>query len=101
FLRRQQRADGSWGHQTGKVGKRFTPGITALSALTLLECGVSVKDPQVQRAATYLRQRMPDLTVAYSISLAILFFDRLGEPSDVARIRTLALRLLAGQKTSG
>ncbi len=101
FLRRQQRADGSWGHQTGKVGKRFTPGITALAALTLLECGVPANDPQVQQAAKYLRQRMPDLTVTYSISLAILFFDRLGEVSDAARIRTLALRLIAGQKTSG
>jgi hypothetical protein len=101
FLRRQQRADGSWGHQTGKAGKRFTPGITALSALTLLECGVPAKDPQVQQAAKYLRQQMPDLTVTYSTSLAILFFDRLGDESDAARIRTLALRLIAGQKTSG
>jgi hypothetical protein len=101
YLRRQQRADGSWGHQTGNVGKRFTPGVTALSALTLLECGVPAKDPQVQQAARYLRERMPDLTLTYSISLAILFFDRLGAESDAARIRTLALRLIAGQKTSG
>jgi hypothetical protein len=101
YLRRQQRADGSWGHQTGKVGKRFTSGITALSALTLLECGVPAKDPQVQQAARYLRERMPDLTATYSTALAILFFDRLGAESDAARIRTLALRLIAGQKTSG
>ncbi len=101
FLRRRQRADGSWGHQTGKAGKRFTPGIMALSGLTLLECGVPAKDPQVRSAALYLRQRMPDLTATYSISLAILFFDRLGDAADAARIRTLALRLIAGQKTSG
>src|SRR6185437_8061892 len=67
----------------------------------LLECGVKANDPQVQVAAKYLRRRMPDLTATYSISLAILFFDRLGEPQDAARIRTLALRLIAGQKPSG
>jgi hypothetical protein len=44
---------------------------------------------------------MPELTATYSISLAILFFDRLGDATDAARIRTLALRLMAGQKPSG
>ncbi len=101
FLRRRQNADGSWGHQTTLSGRRYTPGITALSALTLLECGVSTKDAHVRSAAQYLRQHMPELTNTYSISLAILFFDRLGEQSDAARIRTLALRLIAGQKPSG
>ncbi|HTU89833.1 MAG TPA: hypothetical protein VMF69_07040 [Gemmataceae bacterium] len=101
FLRRQQHADGSWGHQIGDAGKRHTSGITALSALTLLECGVPAKDGQVRSAARYLRQRMKDLTNTYSISLALLFFDRLGEEADAARIRTLALRLIAGQKPSG
>jgi hypothetical protein len=101
YLRRQQHADGSWGHQTGTAGKRFTPGITALSGLTLLECGVPAKDPQVRSVAKYLRQRMPELTTTYSISLALLFFDRLDDKDDAARIRTLALRLIAGQKPSG
>ena len=101
YLRRQQHADGRWGNQTDKAGKRFTSGITALSGLTLLECGVPPRDPQVRLAAHYLRQRMPELTTTYSISMAILFFDRLGEAGDAARIRTLALRLIAGQKPSG
>ncbi|HTU22676.1 MAG TPA: hypothetical protein VMG10_31845, partial [Gemmataceae bacterium] len=101
YLRRQQHADGSWGNQTGVAGKRFTSGITALSGLTLLECGVPARDPQVRLAAHYLRQRMPELTTTYSISMAILFFDRLGEAGDAARLRTLALRLIAGQKPSG
>jgi hypothetical protein len=101
FLRRRQHSDGSWGNQTGSLTKRFTPGITALCGLTLLECGVPSKDAQVRSAAQYLRQRMPELTTTYSISMAILFFDRLGDESDVARIRTLALRLLTGQKPSG
>ena len=101
YLRRQQRADGSWGNQTGVAGKRFTPGITALSGLTLLECGVPPRDAQVRLAAHYLRHRMSELTTTYSISVTILFLDRLGEPGDAARIRTLALRLIAGQKTSG
>jgi hypothetical protein len=101
FLRRRQHPDGSWGNQTGSFAQRFTPGITALSALTLLECGVPAKDAQVRSAAQYLRRRMPEITTTYSIALAILFFDRLGEESDAARIRTLALRLVAGQKPSG
>jgi hypothetical protein len=101
FLRRKQRADGGWGNQTGVSARRFTPGITALCGLTLLECGVPAKDAQVRSAAHYLRQRMPDLTNTYSVSLAILFFDRLGEEADAARIRTLALRLIAAQKPSG
>ncbi len=101
FLRRRQNTDGSWGHLIGTAGKRYTPGITALSALTLLECGVSARDAHVCSAARYLRQSMPQLTNTYSISLAILFFDRLGDESDVARIRTLAIRLIAGQKSSG
>src|SRR5262249_21703128 len=33
----------------------------------------------------------------YSISLAILFLDRLGEPVDVALIESLTVRLLGGQ----
>jgi hypothetical protein len=101
YLRRRQHADGTWGSQTGKAGKRFTPGIAALAGLTLLECGVPANDGQVRQTAKYLRQRMPELNTTYSISLALLFFDRLGDKEDVTRIRTLALRLVAGQKTSG
>lgn len=101
FLRRQQHFDGSWGHLIAKVSQRFTPGVTALAALTLLECGVPGDDPQVQLAAKYLRGRMPEITTSYSIAMTILFFDRLGQAGDVPRIRTLAMRLIAGQKPSG
>jgi hypothetical protein len=101
YLRREQHADGSWGSQSRKAGKRFTPGITALCGLTLLECGVPGNDGQIRSAARYLRLHMSELTTTYSISLALLFFDRLNAHEDVTRIRTLALRLLAGQKTSG
>lgn len=101
FLRRDQHADGSWGRRTGKTAKQYTPGITALCGLTLLECGVPTADAQVRATAHYLRLHMPELTATYSISLAILFFDRLGDDGDTSRIRTLAMRLLAGQKPSG
>ncbi len=99
FLRRQQHFDGTWGNQGASA--RYTPGITALSALTLLECGVAGKDSQVQLTAHYLRERMPAITATYSIATTILFLDRLGEQQDVPRLRTLALRLIAGQKPSG
>jgi hypothetical protein len=55
----------------------------------------------VQLTAHYLREGMPSITATYSIATTILFLDRLGEQQDVPRLRTLALRLIAGQKPSG
>jgi hypothetical protein len=72
-------------------------GATALVALTLLECGVPVNDPKIQKAATAVREAAINLTKTYSISLSIMFLDRLGEPVDVALIESLTIRLLAGQ----
>ncbi len=77
-------------------------GATALGALTLLECGASPKDPVVQAAAKAVREAAANnLTHTYSISLAIVFLDRLGEPGDVPQIESLTVRLLAGQSADG
>lgn len=78
-----------------------TAGMTALAAWTLLESGVPGSDPVVQKAAAYLRKESITLTTTYYQALAILFFDRLGEPRDEAVIQTLAVRLMAGQKSNG
>lgn len=77
--------------------KNHPVGAVALWALTLLECDVPPNDPAIQKAAAELRQASIELTHNYSISLAILFFDRLGDPADAYLIQSLAVRLLRGQ----
>ncbi len=93
-LRAMQQANGTWPHTQ--------IGATALAALALLECGVKEDDKDMMRAADAVRGASLTMTQTYSLSLAILFFDRLGDPDDVPLIESLMVRLLAGQdKTSG
>jgi len=95
-LRALQGHDGSWpAHYFGG---------TALAGLTLLECEVPPDDPAVKQAAEYLRKSWTDVNdeyTTYAISLAILFFDRLGDPADTPIIQALGVRLLAGQNNAG
>jgi len=76
-------------------------GATALAGLTLLECGARADDKAVLRAADAVRRASLTLTHNYSIALAILFFDRLGDPGDIPLIESLTVRLLAGQSVTG
>lgn len=76
-------------------------GSTALAALTLLECGVDPNDPVIQKATEALRKDCVTLNKTYDIALAILFFDRLGDPDDVPLLESLAVRLLGGQNSAG
>jgi hypothetical protein len=92
YLKGLQNADGTWPGATGA---------TALAGLTLLECGVAPDDPAVQKAASAVRQASVTLTHTYSLSLAILFFDRLGDPKDGPLIESMTVRLLAGQNNVG
>jgi hypothetical protein len=92
-LRGMQAADGTWPHRE--------IGATALAGLTLLECGAQPDDKDVVRAADAVRKASVTLTYNYSISLAILFFDRLGDPNDIPLIESLTVRLLAGQTSTG
>ena len=95
-LKQLQNDNGTWPmHPPNEIGS------TALASLTLLECGVAPNDPSVQKAAQAIRLASTNCTHTYSISLSILFFDRLGEPADVPLIESLAVRLLAGQNGSG
>ncbi len=93
YLKSQQLENGTWAHTYN--------GATSLCALTLLECGVPADDPAVQKAAKAVRKDMVGGTHVYSISLAILFLDRLGEPGDVALIEALTTRLLEAQTAYG
>jgi hypothetical protein len=94
YLKKMQTGGGTWGfdHQTG---------LAALPALTLLECGVPTDDSHIQKAAGLVRRTGPGLNGTYELALAILFLDRLGDAQDEPLIRSLALRLLAGQSPAG
>jgi hypothetical protein len=96
-LKAKQLANGSWeqGHPVG---------LAALPGLTLLECGVKADDPCVQKAAKLVRENVLKLTshsTTYESSLALLFLDRLGDPRDKGLIRSIAMRLVAGQLPGG
>jgi hypothetical protein len=101
FLKSQQDpASGTWPFFEPRVGAAKT-GATALAGVTLLECGVPADDPAVQKAAEAVRQASITLTQTYGLSTSILFLDRLGDPGDIALIQSMAVRLLAGQNSSG
>jgi ribosomal protein S27E len=85
---------------------RAEPGRIALIALTLLECGVKANDPDIEFAARYIRRSIDTMKTTYTVAPSILFLDRLhrGKTSvpeqDARNIRTLTLRLVAGQTRS-
>ena len=76
-------------------------GGTALAALTLLECKVPASDLVLAKATRHIREQSVTSTHTYSIALALLFFDRLGDPGDVPLLESLSVRLLAGQNSLG
>jgi hypothetical protein len=98
LLKRVQGKDGTWFHQDQPLG------MTALAGLTLLECGEPPSEAHVQAAAKTLRLACADqqkVHQTYTIALAVMFFDRLGEPGDEPLIQALTMRLMAGQNGSG
>ncbi|MGH7169941.1 MAG: hypothetical protein ACRELG_06670, partial [Gemmataceae bacterium] len=99
FLKRSQRKGGDWPWKM--YNSSFFVGQCALPAYALLEAGVSTDDPVIRKAADYIRPRVLTNDKTYELSLAILFFDHLGEPKDKKLIQTLALRLIAGQHHTG
>jgi hypothetical protein len=99
YLRRTQDPDGGWPGFAHWEPHRV--GLAALAGLTLLECGAPTDDGQVRRAARMVREAVPAMHQTYHLALALLFLDRLGQAEDEPLIRTLALRLVAGQTASG
>jgi hypothetical protein len=93
YLKGIQQADGIWQH--GEIG------MTALAALTLLECDVPATDQHVQRGAAAVRQASAQVQTTYSLALSIMLLDRLGDPADEPLIQAMGVRLLAGQNATG
>jgi hypothetical protein len=97
FLKVTQARRGTW----AAAGAPHQVGYAALPGLTLLECGVSPRDPVIQRTADAVRRTAEQIDGTYEISLAILFLDRLGDPEYEPVIERLALRLIASQAPTG
>lgn len=95
YLLDSQAADGSWDYKGHVVG------ITALCAIALIENGIPVDDPAIQKAERYILNNYLDTTSTYDIALAILLLNRVGDRDNKSAIRDLAARLVAGQNTHG
>ncbi len=85
----------------GPMGNHRFSGLHPLVGLTLLEGGVPADDLALSNLTRRIRADAAKLSETYSLSLAILFFDRLGDPQDKKLIRFLAARLIAGQNEAG
>jgi hypothetical protein len=99
FLKRAQAQKGYWEDPERRYHSQ--EGETSMVALALLEAGVPADDPVIRKAAEWLRPRLAKVDQTYHLSLALLFLDRLSDPQDKAVIRSLALRLIAGQCRTG
>ena len=100
FLKKAQTRNGDFGWKYADDG-RWIVGQCALPAYALLESGVPANDPVIQNAAEFMRRPVLLTDSTYELSLAILFFDRLGDPKDENLIKVCALRLIAGQHRTG
>jgi WD40 repeat protein/formylglycine-generating enzyme required for sulfatase activity len=76
-------------------------GASALCGLALLEAGkrggIAPDDPAILQAAKAVREASLECTGTLSLSLGILFLDRLEDGGDDELIQSMAVRLLAGQ----
>jgi hypothetical protein len=76
----------------------------ALIGWTLLECGVPAKDEAVERIAVAVRDGVidhPSNNATYSLATALIFLDKLADPSDAPLLESLTVRLLAAQSKAG
>jgi hypothetical protein len=108
FLKRAQLRSGAFPSNPdlnkpsrGSPRRPYLLGETVLPALALLECGVPPKDPSIQKVAALVRKNVRKVDKTYEFALVIMFLDRLGERQDEELIRTIALRLVAGQTYTG
>lgn len=84
-IRRSLGADGAGNTEDHAT---YPEGDTALLLYTLLKSGVAADDPQVRRAAEWLRDKRP--TKTYSAALVVLALDALHDPAFERQIRATA-----------
>jgi hypothetical protein len=82
------------------------PGVAGLVGLTLLECGAPPDDPSVERVAQIIRDHADTMDRVYVLCAALFFLNRWDESrplkgTDRDLVQTFALRIIAGQLTSG
>ncbi|MDD3586703.1 MAG: DUF4159 domain-containing protein, partial [Thermoguttaceae bacterium] len=83
YLREKQQKDGSWDEYPG-----YSPGSTALCALSLLSTGLDKDDPTVAKALVALRRPMPETEFqTYPISLQTMVFCQADPQRDQMLIR--------------
>ena len=95
FLLDSQLDDGSWEYPGHEVG------ITGLCGLALIENGIPVDDPAIEKAERYVLDNYLDVKATYDIALGILLLSRVGDRDNKGAIRDLAARLIAGQNAFG
>jgi hypothetical protein len=95
YIKSEQYDDGSWEFEGHDVG------ITSLCAMALIENGMPVSDPVIDKAHRYVQKEMADEKSTYDIALGILFLSRVGDRDNRSKIRDLAARLVAGQNEEG
>lgn len=90
------------------TSQSMLPGVAGLIGLTLLECGVPPDDPAIAQVAEILHAEAPRMEKNYVLSAALFFLNRWDEslPQGLAEndhklARTFALRIIAGQWSSG
>lgn len=107
FLRQTQAANGSWGRMVGGGGEGAdTVGCTALAALALMEGGVPVRDPAVERAIEFLRKSIREglnqfANRTYDVSATVWALNRYGDPDDQELVKLLTCRLVKSQLGNG
>ncbi|MCI0377446.1 MAG: hypothetical protein L0215_07560 [Gemmataceae bacterium] len=79
----------------------YRMGAISLIGWTLLESGCTAKDPSVQSIADEVRRMAIDNGETYSLSLAVIFLDKLGDGGDVPLIDSMTLRLLVAESKTG
>jgi len=81
YLKIQQKPDGGW----PAYSQAHAGGASGLCTLALLESGVEVDDPVIERALGYLRKLSPETT--YAVSFQTMALCRAGDEQDLALIR--------------
>lgn len=82
FLKRQQGPDGSWPDRPG-----FPGAVTALCTLALLQSGMPVEDPVIQRALTYLRHPSLKPERTYAVALQTMALAAAEPQKDLPLLR--------------